>query len=249
MNEVVEAHKVLDRGRATGSLVAMVPVFRSLVLVALLAVTACADLEPAAAPTHAGLTATTPQPPVMPTRRPAWKPGLPREDVGALPAPEPVGQPASFITEARPLTPDNLAPAPPPPAVTPASTPALSPGATTPGLRLSLRMPKKLPLTVGPIALPIEAKLSNIGTREARLSAQTPCDVVVWQLQDARGEVLLSKDAGICAQVIAESSLKPGETLITRDQIDIPARLLGAGTYHLRYAFWGTMAEADVSVE
>lgn len=227
----------------------MVPVFRSLVLVALLAVAACADLDPVAAPAHAGLSAAPLQPPVMPTRRPAWKPSLPRQDVGAVPAPDPVGQPASYITEARPPAPSDLAPTPPPPVITPASTPALSPGATTPGLRLSLRVPKKLPLTVGPIVLPIEAKLSNIGTREARLSAQTPCDVVVWQLQDARGEILLSKDAGICAQVIAESSLKPGETLITRDQINIPARLLGSGTYHLRYAFWGTMAEADVRVE
>lgn len=226
----------------------MVPVLRPVVLVALLAIAACAE-SPDPAPGDAMLTAAPLQPPVMPTRRPTWKPATPREDIGAVPAPAPVGQPAAFVPEARPLGPSDLAATPPPPVITPASTPAISPGATSPGLRLSLRLPKKLPLTDGPFILPVEAKLSNIGTREARLNAPTPCDVAVWQLQDARGAVLLAKDADICAQVVAESSLKPGETLITRDQIAIPGHLLGAGTYRLRYAFWGTAAEETITVE
>ncbi|PWR24839.1 hypothetical protein [Zavarzinia aquatilis] len=226
----------------------MVPLLRPVVLVALLAIAACAE-SPDAAPGVAVLTAAPLQPPVMPTRRPTWKPATPREDVGAVPPPALLGQPATYVPEARPLAPGDLAATPPPPTVTPASTPAISPGATAPGLRLSLRLPKKLPHSDGPLILPVEAKLSNIGTREARLNAPTPCDVAVWQLQDARGEVLLAKDADICAQVVAESSLKPGETLITRDQIAIPGHLLGIGSYRLRYAFWGTVAEETVTVE
>lgn len=224
-------------------------VVRSVALALLAAVTACAEMEPAPAPAPAAPAASL-QPPALPSRKPAWKPTTPRsEDVGAVPAPEPVGAVSAPLTEASVVLPAApLATESPPPAVTPASTPALSPGATAPGLRLTLRLPRKLPVTEEAILLPIEAKLSNIGTREARLTAATPCDVAVWQISDASGAALLAKEAAICAQVLAESSLKPGETLITRDQIEIPPHLLGAGSYRLRYVFWGTAAEETVDV-
>ena len=99
------------------------------------------------------------------------------------------------------------------------------------------------------LTLPIEARLSNGGHHEVRLNAATPCEVTRWEILAPTGAIVLAKRADLCAQVIAESVLQPGETLITRDSIGIPAAHLRPGPYRLRYVFWGAVAEAELTIE
>lgn len=200
------------------------------------------------APASAGLQGV----PIMPSRRPTPKPVAPVAEPVSLapsvPPPAVIGSAdaASPILPAAPALPEVTAGSPP--LASPATT--LEAAKPDKGLRLALRAPTRLPSQgKGVLALPIEARLSNISPTVALLSAPTPCDVAHWEILDPRGSVILAKESSLCAQVIAESSLKPGETLISRDRIDIPGALLGSGKYRLRYAFWGTVAEADLTIQ
>ncbi|PWR19863.1 hypothetical protein [Zavarzinia compransoris] len=171
----------------------------------------------------------------------------------AVPPPAVIGT-AEVVAPVAPASPApaEIAVGSPPPAATAATVDTGATLARPPdkALRLALRAPSRLPSQgSGTLALPIEARLSNISAAIARLSAPTPCDVATWQILDPRGSVILAKEADLCAQVVAESTLKPGETLISRDRIDIPGALLASGRYRLRYAFWGAVAEADITIQ
>ncbi|WP_147385667.1 hypothetical protein [Oleomonas cavernae] len=213
----------------------------------LLAMAGCALEEPGAPAASITPAAAVPQqPPVMPTRRPAPKPvtlSPAPATAAAVPAPAPLTSPA-------PVEDRLAATAPPPPAAAPPAPSRVRPRSAPPGINLSLRTPSLLPKVPGTVTLAIEAKLSNDGNLDALLSVPTACDVVAWEIVDRANQVLLSKEPAICAQVVAESTLRPGEILVARDRIEVPGDSLTAGgRYRLRYAFWGAVAEADIAVQ
>lgn len=215
-------------------------------LVLLLAVAGCALEESGAPVASMAPAAAAPQrPPVMPTRRPEPKPvslSPAPAMAAAVPAPVPLASPAPVE--------DRLAATAPPPASAPAAPSRVRPRSAPPGVNLSLRTPSLLPKVPGTVTLAIEAKLSNDGNLDALLSVPTACDVVAWEIVDRANRVLLSKEPAICAQAIAESTLRPGEILVARDRIEVPGDSLTAGgRYRLRYAFWGAVAEADIAVQ
>lgn len=228
----------------------------SFLAISALLVTACVPVPPAPPAPSAAIRPAQPKtPPVMPSRRPV-PPTVPAVTESAeatnIPPPAVIGGAeagavaAAPLPEIAPVTPVLVAP-PPPPAPAPVHTPGLEP--VDAGLRLDLRTPERLPRTTAAMSLPVEARLSNVGRNEVHLSAATPCEVTRWEILSDEGAVILAKEADLCAQVVAEAVLKPGEILVTRDQIDIPGNRLSPGGYRLRYRFWGAMAEADIAIE
>ncbi|MCF4164284.1 hypothetical protein L2U69_01320 [Zavarzinia compransoris] len=228
----------------------------SILAISALLVTACVPVPEAPPPASASISPAPPKtPPVMPSRRPL-PPTVPAvtesAEAASVPPPAVIGGTEDGIVTAVPLpeitpvAPVLVAP-PPPPSPAPVHTPGLAPVDT--GLRLDLRTPESLPRTATAVSLPVEARLSNEGGNEVHLSAATPCEVTRWEILSGEGIVILAKEADLCAQVVAEAILKPGETLVTRDQIDIPGNRLAIGDYRLRYRFWGAMAEADIAIE
>lgn len=213
---------------------------------AVLAVAGCAlEPAPAPAPSIAPVAEAPRLPPVMPTKRPRPKPvSLSPEPALSTAVPPPVPLSSSVPAETE------FASNPPPEAAPPGMPSRVGPATAPPGVSLTLRTPSVLPKVPGTVTLAIEAKLSNTGNLDALLSAPTACDVALWEIVDRAGQVLLSKEPAICAQMVAESTLRPGETLVARDRIEVPGESLNAGgRYRLRYAFWGAVAEADITVQ
>jgi hypothetical protein len=124
--------------------------------------------------------------------------------------------------------------------------PAPSDAASTAASGLSLRL--QVPGTVSAAAdnIPVRAMLTNRGDAPRRLSVATPCDVHAWIIADARGNEVMREPPEICAQVIAEVVLAPGETVAADASIGLPHGLLKPGAaYVIRYRFWGQPAAAE----
>ncbi|MFA5123680.1 hypothetical protein [Zavarzinia sp.] len=219
------------------------------VVLALLAA-ACAPVDSGPAPAPAPAAQISTKPPAMPTPRPRPRP----VDAVAVPEAEQAVPPPTALPVAVAPAPATSLDLVPGDAVSPAApTPAAEartpwPPSLPPGLRLALRAPTHLAPSDTPMALAIEARLSNTAGSDARLTAATPCDVTDWILLDAVGAVTARKEPVLCAQVLAESVLRAGETLVARDQIEIPGKSLATGRYRLRYRFWGANAEAEIAV-
>ncbi len=209
---------------------------------------ACAPMEPGPMPAPAAApTEISTKLPAMPTPRPKPRPvdqvAVP-EAAQALPPPSALPVALAPTDAVEPVTAETVSPATP--AVAEARSPA--PATAPPGVRLALRAPARLTPNDAPLALAIEARLSNTAGSDARLTAATPCEVTDWVLVDAAGAVAARKEPVLCAQVLAESVLRAGETLVARDQIEIPGKSLTTGRYRLRYRFWGANAEAEIAV-
>lgn len=215
--------------------------------------TAC-DLEPLPPGSGGGGRVVTLSPPAavampMPSRRPLVTP--------LAEAPPPASLPDERA--ASPLNGTSRGDAALERPVSPASAIDVPPGALAPGakprpparrLALDLRLPRRMAAIGSAVILPVEAELSNRGNDAVALTAPTPCSVARWRLLDSAGRLVADKPEAICVQMIAESQLRPGEILVTRERIDLPPGALARrGVYHLDYAFWGVEARALITVE